>query len=33
MSRIFEIFGNDAHSMTLALLEKAEVCRFIPTGA
>ena len=33
MSRIFEIFGNDAHAMTLALLEEAEVCRAIPAGA
>ena len=33
MSRIYEIFGTDAHAMTYALMERAEVCRAIPAGA
>ena len=33
MSRIYEIFGNDAHSMTVALMEAANVAEMIPRGA
>lgn len=33
MSKIYEIFGGDAHAMTMALMEKAEVIRKIPSGA
>ena len=33
MSRIYEIFGTDAHAMTYALMERAEVAAAIPAGA
>ena len=33
MSRIYEIFGADAHAMTYALMEKADVAASIPAGA
>ena len=33
MSRIYEIFGTDAHAMTYALMERAEVAAAIPVGA
>lgn len=33
MSTIYEIFGRDAHAMTIALMERAEVITAIPAGA
>ena len=33
MSTIYEIFGRDAHAMTIALMERAEVAAAIPAGA
>lgn len=33
MSRIYEIFGTDAHAMTVALMEGADVAAMIPPGA
>ena len=33
MSKIYEIFGSDAHSMTVALMEAARVAEMIPAGA
>ena len=33
MSRIYEVFGSDAHGMTLALLTAASVADSIPAGA
>ena len=33
MSVIYEIFGSDAHNMTKALMEQADVARQIPSGA
>lgn len=33
MSAIYEIFGSDAHSMTLSLMEAARVSELIPEGA
>ena len=33
MSMLYEIFGTDAHSMTRALLEAADVKAHIPAGA
>ena len=33
MSRIYEIFGTDAHYMTVALMEAASVADMIPSGA
>ena len=33
MGRIYEIFGTDAHAMTIALLRAADVKRMIPGGA
>ena len=33
MPVIYEIFGSDAHEMTRALMEKADVARQIPAGA
>ena len=33
MNHIYEIFGTDAHEMTRALMEAADVIRQIPTGA
>ena len=33
MSRIYEIFGTDAHSMTVALMEAAQVAEMIPRSA
>ncbi|MFI3169451.1 MAG: DUF362 domain-containing protein [Faecalibacterium sp.] len=32
MSKIYEIFGHDAHSMTMALMERANVIAQIPQG-
>ena len=32
MSTIYEIFGRDAHAMTIALMERAEVITAIPAG-
>lgn len=33
MSKIYEIYGSDAHSMTMALMERADVAAMIPAGA
>ena len=33
MSKIYEIFGTDAHTMTYALMERAQVAAAIPSGA
>ena len=33
MAKIYEIFGEDAHSMTMSLLEAAKVADMIPEGA
>ena len=33
MSSIFEIYGTDAHSMTLQLMQAANVAAMIPKGA
>ena len=33
MGKIYEIFGNDAHAMTMALMEKADIASAIPQGA
>ncbi len=33
MSRIYEIFGTDAHAMTKALIERVQVAGLIPAGA
>lgn len=33
MSRIYEIYGSDAHEMTLSLLRAADAAAMIPTGA
>ena len=33
MSSIFEIYGTDAHSMTLQLMQAANVATMIPKGA
>ena len=33
MSKIYEIFGDDAHKMTISLLEAADVRSLIPAGA
>lgn len=33
MAKIYEMFGDDAHSMTMALMEAANVARMIPAGA
>ena len=33
MSRIYEIFGTDAHQMTISLMEAAKVAGLIPAGA
>lgn len=33
MGKIYEIFGNDAHAMTMALMEKADIASAIPAGA
>ena len=33
MSTIYEIFGRDAHVMTIALMERAAVAAAIPAGA
>ena len=33
MSLIYEIYGTDAHAMTVALMEKAKVADMIPAGA
>ena len=33
MSTIYEIFGRDAHAMTIALMERAAVAAAIPAGA
>lgn len=32
MSKIFEIYGSDAHQMTMALMEAADVASMIPKG-
>ena len=32
MSKIFEIYGSDAHKMTVALMEAAHVADLIPKG-
>lgn len=33
MSKIYEIFGTDAHTMTYALMERAQIAAAIPSGA
>ena len=33
MSKIYEVFGTDAHAMTKALMERAQVIQSIPSGA
>lgn len=33
MAKIYEIFGNDAHHMTMSLMEAAKVADMIPAGA
>ena len=33
MSRIYEVYGTDAHSMTVSLMEAADVAGMIPPGA
>lgn len=33
MSKIYEIFGSDAHAMTIQLMEAADVAKKIPAGA
>ena len=33
MAAIYEIFGDDAHAMTLALMERADVMSMIPAGS
>ncbi len=33
MAKIYEIFGGDAHAMTLALMEAADVAAMVPHGA
>ena len=33
MSKIYEIFGTDAHQMTVALMEAANAAALIPAGA
>ncbi len=33
MRQIYEIFGQDAHAMTIALMESANIAAMIPTGA
>ena len=32
MSKIYQIYGQDAHDMTLRLLEAAEAIRLVPDG-
>lgn len=32
MAKIYEIFGNDAHHMTMSLMEAAKVADMIPEG-
>ena len=33
MGKIYEIFGDDAHAMTMELMEKADIASAIPAGA
>ena len=33
MAKIYEIFGNDAHAMTMALMEAADIAAAIPGDA
>lgn len=33
MDHIYQIYGTDAHAMTMALMEAAQVCAMIPRGA
>ena len=33
MAKIFEIFGSDAHQMTVVLMEAAKAAELIPAGA
>ena len=33
MPKIYEIYGTDAHEMTLALMQAADIAKIIPQGA